>query len=377
MITFINPGKTFTMFRISIFNALLIDYGSISLRTLGYYPASLNKSTDTADHLSFFLACFIVFSFSFELCFMYSHTNNPRIYSPKNELTGLQKSLAEVFFEGIKPEILKKNWFARNYNFLFLSRFFAICFLIFNFQYLQILQVIGSLVVMAGFSILTFYHQIKHGIFSSKFVAVYRLIQEASMTLIMVLINTFMFDSFQDFLSPKTKIGLVFSFICLLALNILLEVAGALVSVVNLIRLKYIEKSKKTGLMKVSPIEEISENNRIMNDSNPRKYGRAHNFPMKLEDVNKRKLSISLPKRRPTKMLRSPFARDHFGKGKKRLEMSKRSSFKPGNEKLRMKKYKKKKSTYFENKNDKKKGEKDQNLSNKNEDDISIEDLRI
>lgn len=379
MMTLKNPGKTFIMFRISIFNALLIDYNSICLRTLGYYPISLNESSNAADHISYALACFIMSFFTYEFCFMYNYSNNPKLYSSKQKLTNLEKSLKEIFYNGIKPEILKENWFGRNYNFLYLSRFSAVCVLIFNLQNLQILQVIMSLIILVGFSALTFYHQIKHGIFISKFVSVYRLIQEASMTLIIILINIFMFDSFYNFLSQKMKIGLVFSFICLLALNILLEVTGALVSVLDFVRMKCTEKKEVKKTKKVAPTaQEIRRNHRILNEKNIPKIKEKNNFKFSRKNWNfkRKKMSIRFEKRGSKKMVRSPFVKSKLPGGKiKKKKLGRlfddRSSIISGStDRLRIRSQVQKSKFHQKKKNKKRK-------FFEKEDSISIEDLRI
>ena len=235
--------------RINLFNMLLIDYLAISLRTLGHFPTE--GPHDLLDYLSYLISCFVLGSFIVEFCFMYKKINTPRFYAEKkgsglrSKTPSLEEDLKSVYFEGLCKEGVSEHWFTRNYNFFYLLRFFTICALIFNLQYLQPAQVITSLVVMLTFTVTVIYYQCQGKLFESTWILCFRIIQEVSMSLIMVVINIFAFDHWIDFKNQKVKIGFIAFLIVLLVTNIALEVLAAFVSFVNIFIDCWKKRSKK------------------------------------------------------------------------------------------------------------------------------------
>jgi len=261
-------GKRFILLRIAIFNALLIDYLAISLRTLGHFPQAKTKCF--LDYLSFFLACFMLICIIFELLYMWAKINDVEFYT--NELLSKRdKAIKGYYYDGMKPEILKVSWFARNYNFFFLLRFVVVCVMIFNMQYLQFIQVIGSLIVMLTFCILTFHYQLKFHFFSSRFTMIFRLIQEISMTIIVILINLFCFDAFFEFLGSSQKELFVLVLMILLILNIVLEIISSIISIIFLIKGSF---KKKRRERKMGGILKLPQNQNPLKNSKPKMRGR-------------------------------------------------------------------------------------------------------
>lgn len=261
-------GTRFLMFRISLFYALLIDYSAISLRTLGHF--TLETTHLTLDYLSYLLAAFVMNCFAYDLYYMYSVVNRPSFYLKIEHKTGKDKALKEVFFEGLNIDSVKTCWFVRNYNLFYLMRFMGICWIIFNLQYLQILQVVGALIVMTTFSAMTFYYHFKFRIFSSKFVTFFKLCQEASMTIIVIIINIFCYDSFKHVLTNRQKVILIISFVCLLALNIVLEISSSIVNLCSLIKSSCRKKNKKTKKVKKISVSPVASSNTSL-EQNPKK----------------------------------------------------------------------------------------------------------
>jgi hypothetical protein len=219
-----------TFFRLGLFNSLLIDYSAIGFRTLGHHPTM--KNSVTLDYASYGLACFIIGCFVFELALMVVKVNEPKFYLKKEEDDSpYEEGLKEFYFEGIKREAIKSNWFARNYNFFYLLRFMVICMIIFNLQYLQAFQVFSSFILMLLFTGLNFYYEHKVKFFKSKYIKVFRLLQEVSMTVMVFFIALFMANSFYFFLKPKTKFGIVIFFFILLLVNIVFEIINGVISI--------------------------------------------------------------------------------------------------------------------------------------------------
>jgi hypothetical protein len=218
-----------------MFNALIIDYLGSVLRTLGHHPT--RTYAETVGSLSFVIAMSMLSFFTYEMCVFYTEcvTN----YKKKSkELTPYDKSMREHLYEGIKIKAVNASWFCRTYNFFFLARMLLVIGFIFNLQYMQIFQVIGSFAVMLGFTIATFYYNKKFQFFESKFTKVFRLIQECSMTLLISLICVFYYNNNFDVLNQETKTYLVMFFITLISINILLEIANAFTLIGQIIRSK-------------------------------------------------------------------------------------------------------------------------------------------
>lgn len=95
---------------------------------------------------------------------------------------------------------VRSNWWVRNFNLIFTVRFIVISILIYNLQYLQVFQVLGSLFVILAIFAYSLKICFKMKFFKSKFTKVFRLIQEGSFTVIMILINIFYFDSERKFI---------------------------------------------------------------------------------------------------------------------------------------------------------------------------------
>ena len=181
----------------------------------------------------------------------------------------LNQNLSEIYFENLNPESIKKSWFVRNYNFLYLMRVYLLSILIFSLQYLQAVQVTASLVLMLVSSAMTIYYQLTVGIFNSTYISVFKIIQEVSMTCMVGMINAFCLDSFNDFLGADTRILLVLSFSVLLVVNILIEI----VSVILSISLVFKGKSKR------KTVKEVSESaRRIVNEGKLKEKAQMKDF---------------------------------------------------------------------------------------------------
>lgn len=144
--------------------------------------------------VSYFLGVALVSFFAYELSSMY-HQCTTNYKKKSKHLTKLEIDMRENLYEGIKMSAVRQSYFCRTYNFFYLIRMLAVILLIFNAQYIQIFQVIGSLAIMLSFTICTFYYNSKLNFFKSKFTKVFRLIQEVSMTLLVLLINVFYYNN--------------------------------------------------------------------------------------------------------------------------------------------------------------------------------------
>ena len=101
-------------------------------------------------------------------------------------------------------------------------------------QYLPIVQVVASLVLLVAFTGVTLHYHSKIGLFGGSFVGVVRVIQEVSMCCMMGLINLFCLDSFYWLFESNTKSFLVLVFTALLVTNIAMEVVAVFVGIIGI-----------------------------------------------------------------------------------------------------------------------------------------------
>ena len=252
----------FVSFRIAVFNSTVVDYLGISFRTLSHYPAQTNRSA--LDTLSYLLACFTLSCFTLELCYMGWVVNCLHGRSTKR-MSITEKNMREVMFDGLNPVSINQSWFVRNYNLLYLLRFFTFMSFLFGLQYLQIFQALFSFVLMISFTILTIYYQLTVGLFDSFSSSIVKIIQECSIAVIMILVNTFCLDSFKGIISSKAKTAMVMIFMVLLLLNIVLEVLSVIISIILLC----------TQPKKLSPEEAAKKNYK----NNNRRRGQVLDLP--------------------------------------------------------------------------------------------------
>ena len=241
-----------------MFNAVFIDYLGICWRTFSHHPTTANTSRSVLDWVSYILATVALIGFLIELFYMLWKCNHPaflnqieeekkpKIEPAKNSTnqaakekakdykTILNKNLAEIYFDGLDPESVKKSWFVRNFNFLYLIRLYLFSVLIFSMQDLPIVQVIASLVLLVVFTGLTLHYHSKMGVFEGCFVGGVRVFQEVSMCCMMGLINLFCLDSFYWLFESGMKSFLLLVFIALLVTNIAIEVVAVFVGIIGI-----------------------------------------------------------------------------------------------------------------------------------------------
>ena len=207
-----------------MFNSTVIDYVAISLRTLGHFSTQTTRSV--LDLVSYILAWFTLTCFLLELCYM-AWVVNWLGGMDDRKMTAMEKDTREVMLDGLNEESIRMSWFVRNYNLLYLLRYFVfMCFLL-GLQYLQISQVLFSFILMISFTILTIYYQLTHKVFDTTISSVTTVIQECSIAVVLILVNTFCVDNFERFLNQRAKTILVVVFIILVVLNIAVEVLSA------------------------------------------------------------------------------------------------------------------------------------------------------
>ena len=250
----------FLSFRISIFNTIFVDYAGICFRTLGQGIGIVEQST--WDLLSYAAACFLITCMVMELLYIYEKVNSIHL-KDEEQRTNSEKVIASVFYEGILEERVKVNWFSRNYQLMYLIRYFTMMLCIFNLQTLDAAQVNGCQFINIFFAVLTYYHQLSLGLFESKCEAVFKLIQETSMSVMIILVNIFCVDSFKHFLPNKAKQHLVIIFLTFFILNIGLEIIMAIMGVGEALwELK--DCCKKKSKVEPKPKSEtVSESNRV------------------------------------------------------------------------------------------------------------------
>ena len=234
--------------RIAVFNIIFVDYVGICLRTLGQGVGTVYQST--WDILGFCGASFLLLCMVLELLFVFTKIN--KIHkTKKKDLSKREKVIYEVFYEALVDSRVRESWFVRNYQLLNLIRYFTIVFFLVNLQYLQVLQVTFSLIIFVGFGALTFIYQLcKGGIFESRWDRVWKLAQEASFSIMILIIGLFCLDSFKNTFSVSVKKKLALALTFLLVVNVMIELIMALVTVISIL-LGICLKLKNSGKQKI------------------------------------------------------------------------------------------------------------------------------
>ena len=102
--------------------------------------------------ISYFASLIFLSLCTYELFRQYLQTK--RLHRATEEkMTALDKGLSDFYFDGLCQEEISSSWYVRNYNLLFTLRLVVVAFFIVSMQYLQILQVFLSFLVMLLFLI--------------------------------------------------------------------------------------------------------------------------------------------------------------------------------------------------------------------------------
>ena len=216
-------------FRIAVFNIIFVDYLIICLRTLGQGIGMFYQST--WDLLGLAAASFLIFCMVLELVFVYTKVNQ---IQNKNrlELTEREKVIYDVFYEGIVSKRIRDSWFVRNYQVLYMMRYFGVILFLVNLQFLQIFQVGLSLVLFIGFSVKTFTSQLGGGgLFERRWDRIWKLFEEAFLSITMFVVAIFCVDSIRALFSVSIKQRLALFLIFLLIVTIMVELVVAMIAV--------------------------------------------------------------------------------------------------------------------------------------------------
>jgi hypothetical protein len=141
--------------------------------------------------------------------------------------------MRDILYEGIRFKYVAGSYFIRNYNFFFTLRFNVIIVLIFNLQYLQMVQILSSFLFQLWFAVQTILLR-KTAFFKRKYTHLTRIIQEVSMTLIIVIICMVFYDNNYKSINNSSKARITIFFLALVIVNILLEVIGAVLMLIQL-----------------------------------------------------------------------------------------------------------------------------------------------
>ena len=138
--------------------------------------------------LSFIISYSLLNFFMWELYTTFTQSQSLYLKEDETELSKEDKQKKEALYDGIKPECLKISLFIRCYNVFFVIRLCLLSFFIFNLQYLQFLQIIIPLTIQVYFTVMTILFLKKHKFIEHNFTSVVTIIQEVSLTLIILLI---------------------------------------------------------------------------------------------------------------------------------------------------------------------------------------------
>lgn len=236
-----------SVLKANLMQSYIMDQLPVVLITLGnasreYLDTSLRK-------LSYLTSIAFILIFTYE--FMRQYFEVERMSKlKKEERTEYDKKLGELYFDGICKEEISTNWFVRHFNLLFTLKFVFIGVIIVSMQYQQVfIQVLSSFVVTLSCLVINIRNFSKFKIFKSKLTKYLRMVQDASFTLMMLMIFALYVDEKSRFLNEFGKMLVVYIFVALVLINLVIEVT---------ILLKEIFGScckKKTDALKINQIE--------------------------------------------------------------------------------------------------------------------------
>ncbi len=119
--------------RPKLFLSMVLDFIRLCFRNIPH--ASMNAIDDFWKALSFSIAVFLLVSFSWEVIYSFIEINRLYKIEPDKQ-TETDKIMAEMYFDGLDKQGVKKSWWVRNFNVLFIFHLVLILLFIFNLQYL-------------------------------------------------------------------------------------------------------------------------------------------------------------------------------------------------------------------------------------------------
>lgn len=260
--------------RIAIFAGVFVDYLVICLRSLGHFPTG--RKTSFLDYFGYLLACLFVTIVNFELWLMYKDTQTPLEEEEdekeqKDDKTKSQKPAEdkqedkkedkelkerlEFYYEGMEEEALKDSWIARKFNFFYLLRLYLFCLLLVNFQYLQVLQILISIVNNLAIIVMIVYGQSQKKIFKGRLKYLTLISQEVCLLSMTIIVGLLFINSHRPFIGVKFRTVMSFIFIGLFVFCIFLEIVGAIFDIVMSV-VEFFKKEDGKKKNKTSPLDD-------------------------------------------------------------------------------------------------------------------------
>lgn len=237
-----------SVLKANLMQAYFMDQLPVVLTTLS--NGSILPLSTLDRKISYFSSIIFTGLFSYEFIREYFEIRRLHALGDQN-LSPSDKGLRELYFDGLCEAEISSSWFVRNYNLLFALRLALIAFIIVTMQYLQILQVFLSFLVMLFFLVFNAVNFKRHKIFEQRFTKVARIIQDASFTVMMAFICLLYFEQKSGRMNPGLKLTVVGSFLVLVLVNLLLEVA---ILVRELASSCCKKKAQKSKINKVEPL---------------------------------------------------------------------------------------------------------------------------
>lgn len=187
-------NKKLIGFSLFTFMVMYVDYLIIYYRDKGHFL--MREDYIIQDYIGYFLSSFFLTMTIFELEKM---LKNIKRSNDKN------KKLADVYedyyYGDISKKNLKKSWFLRNYQLLFLTRLFTLCLFLINAQSLKYLQIFGSLLLNISFLFITILLQKKYSLFRTKFFAFSFAFYEITIVIMNSIAGIMLINSSEKFLT--------------------------------------------------------------------------------------------------------------------------------------------------------------------------------
>lgn len=209
------------MFNIQLLQAFVVDFSGTIMSSLGSFGY---KTMDVWMVFSVLIAIWLMVVFTQEFLRQYSLTEALYLRDKKT-LTKMEKELRDMYLDGMDKTGVRESFFIRHYNLFFTLKFLVIILIIYSLQFLQAVQILGTLLLSLAWLVKSTIMFCKHKFFESKLVKYVRFSQEVGFTVVIIFTGLL----YLDFLSAVDlgkgfKKVIVIAAISIVILNVALEV---------------------------------------------------------------------------------------------------------------------------------------------------------
>lgn len=206
--------------RLKLSSILIFDIFSMSQRTLN--QGSLSSMSQPLQKLSFLVSWFLLTCLTTELAWQYIRQEKLGKI-PSNKLSASEKKEWDVYFDSLEESEIRNSFYVRHSNLIFTAKLLITQILIYTLQNLKTFQICFQLVFSIVMLAISLGQNFKFKIHQSRFIKIFRLIQECSYSIILAIVWILYQDESSGGFSKEVRFRFEVSFCLLIGVNILME----------------------------------------------------------------------------------------------------------------------------------------------------------